>query len=280
MSDKLAYRKGKIGASDAPVIAGVSPWMTPLQLWEEKIGMRQQRSANAAMQRGIDKEEEARCFFEQEIGIIFFPQVLTHKNYQWMIASLDGLSIDENLAVEIKCPGDEDHRFVLETGEPPRKYYPQLQHQLAVSGLEFTYYFSFKSETDTAHVKVYRDDSYIQLLIDKELKFYECMQSFTPPESTSRYVEIRSDEQWKKIATEWKVCKKTLTELSDLESTLRKDLIYLCGEKSCSGSGVNVNRSTRKGQVDYNRIIEDYKIDLNKYRKQPTFSWKTSLLDD
>ena len=106
MNDRLAYRKNKIGSSDAPIIAGVSPWTTQVQLWEEKIGIREPRYANFAMQRGIDKEEEARCIFEKEIGVVFFPQVLTHKKYDWMIASLDGLSIDQDLAVEIKCPGE------------------------------------------------------------------------------------------------------------------------------------------------------------------------------
>lgn len=32
------FRLQKIGASDAPIIMGVSPWKTPFQLWLEKTG--------------------------------------------------------------------------------------------------------------------------------------------------------------------------------------------------------------------------------------------------
>lgn len=32
------FRLQKIGASDAPIIMGVSPWKTPFQLWLEKQG--------------------------------------------------------------------------------------------------------------------------------------------------------------------------------------------------------------------------------------------------
>ncbi len=31
-----AFRRKRIGASDAPVIMGISPWKTPYQLWIEK----------------------------------------------------------------------------------------------------------------------------------------------------------------------------------------------------------------------------------------------------
>ena len=39
-SEWLENRKNHIGASDAPVVMGVSPWDTPYKLWENKLGRR------------------------------------------------------------------------------------------------------------------------------------------------------------------------------------------------------------------------------------------------
>ena len=33
----LEFRRSRIGASDAPIIMGVSPWKTHYKLWVEKI---------------------------------------------------------------------------------------------------------------------------------------------------------------------------------------------------------------------------------------------------
>lgn len=274
MTDRLAYREGKIGASDAPVIAGVSPWSTPLQLWEEKLGIRKPRETNSAMQRGIDREEQARLCFERLMQIEVLPQVLTHPKKEWMIASLDGLSIDGLTAVEIKCAGREDHDLAKTYNAIPEKYFPQLQHQLAVSGLQSMYYFSYRSDDDYALVEVQREDDYIMLLLRNEERFYECMQSFTPPASTERDIERKTDSEWKKVSTEWLTCTALLKELVDMEAMLREEIIALAGEKNCSGAGIEVKKVSRKGAIDYDAAAKDMCIDFERYRKKPTLSYR------
>ena len=108
----LELRKNKIGASDAPVIMHVSPWKTPYQLWEEKLGLKESFSSSA-MKRGLEMEESARKAFEKETGLVVFPQVLFHKEHEWMMASLDGIDIEGKNIVEIKCPGKVDHEIAL-----------------------------------------------------------------------------------------------------------------------------------------------------------------------
>ena len=54
------FRKTKIGSSDAPIIMGESPWKTPQQLWEEKMGLKESSYENAAIQRGKQLEAQAR----------------------------------------------------------------------------------------------------------------------------------------------------------------------------------------------------------------------------
>ncbi len=179
----VEMRKNYIGASDAPIIMGVSPWMTPLQLWEQKLGFFEVKE-NFAMKRGKYLEQEARKEFEEETGLIVFPDVVLHTTYAWMMASLDGIDIERKNIVEIKCPGKKDHILAL-LGEIPEKYYPQLQHQMEVCNLKSIFYFSYspsaKDMKKTALLEVAKDEKYIDLLIKKESEFYDCMVSLTMP---------------------------------------------------------------------------------------------------
>jgi predicted phage-related endonuclease len=92
-----------------------------------------------------------------------------------MIASFDGISVKRDYALEIKCPGKKDHGTALK-GSIPIKYYPQLQHQLAVCGLDFIYYYSFDGE-DGVTLIVQRDDDFIKNMIDKEKQFWDHLQT-------------------------------------------------------------------------------------------------------
>ena len=137
----LAYRQDKIGASDCPIIMGVSPWQKPGDLYKNKLGITKLEK-NWAMQRGVNLEGPAREAFMLESGIYVEPCVGECEKNTWMIASFDGLSLDDKVAVEIKCPGKKDHDLAL-NGQIPEKYFSQLQHLMAVSGLECIYYYSF-----------------------------------------------------------------------------------------------------------------------------------------
>ena len=48
----LEYRKSKVMATDSPILLGSNPWRTPIELWEEKLGLREPQPLNDAMRRG------------------------------------------------------------------------------------------------------------------------------------------------------------------------------------------------------------------------------------
>ena len=47
-----SYRKNKLGASYAGIILGISPYMTPFQLWEQILGLSAQQEEHSGMIRG------------------------------------------------------------------------------------------------------------------------------------------------------------------------------------------------------------------------------------
>lgn len=267
----LEFRKTKVGASDAPIIMEISPWKTPYQLWEEKLGIRE-TIMTSAMQRGTDMEEEARQAFERETGIAMFPMVKIHPENEWMMASLDGISLDEKNILEIKCPGKEDH-FTAVSNMVPDKYYPQLQHQLAVTGLEKAYYYSY-TRSGSALVSVGRDDKYISKMIKKEKEFYDCMMEFLPPKLTERdYVE-RNDIEWQELSNAYLETQKLLKSLEEQEKLMKERLISLAGRSNAKGGGIKLSKVVRKGSVDYQMVPELKGINLEKYRKPAIETWR------
>ena len=121
------FRKNKLGASDAPTIMGVSPYETPYQLWCRKLGLLPEPDMTGAMQRGHDLEPLALAEFERQLGLFMRPTVRVSKTTPWMMASLDGLCLDDKVAVEIKCPNLETHQIALD-GKVPDKYIYHNQH--------------------------------------------------------------------------------------------------------------------------------------------------------
>jgi putative phage-type endonuclease len=166
----LSWRREGIGASDAPVIMGLSPWQTEGELLLLKTGQNVERPANDAMQRGKRLEPVARRAYVDQTGIVVEPMCVQSCEHAWMRASLDGLSADGQHVVEIKCPGEKDHCLAA-AGTVPEKYYPQLQHILAVTGLAEIFYWSFRFG-HSVRLKVNRDDTFIAELIEKEVAFW------------------------------------------------------------------------------------------------------------
>ena len=174
----LKFRRCHIGASDAPIIMGMSPWCSPVKLWEQKV-FETEQIENKFMQRGKELEPLALKAFEFENDICMFPMVAIHDKIDWMTSSFDGVTLEKDKILEIKCPGKKDHAIALE-GKIPPKYYPQLQHQIEVSGLEFSYYYSFDGKNGIC-LQVLRDQEFIGKMLEKEHEFWNCLKRLKPP---------------------------------------------------------------------------------------------------
>lgn len=176
----IDWRRNKVMASDAPIIMGHSPFKTINKLYDEKVKCYEQ-PVTEWMQRGIDLEKIALKEFEKETELVMFPSVGVHEEIDWLAASFDGMTIEGDAIVEIKCPGKKDHSEAI-LGMIPDKYKAQLQHQLLVSGLDMAYYYSFDGEKGHI-IEVLRDQEFIEIMLEKEKAFWHCLQTFTPPEN-------------------------------------------------------------------------------------------------
>lgn len=257
------FRNSRIGASDAAIIMEVSPWSTAYNLWEVKQGLVKVEE-NEAMRRGKDLEPIARDAFVRKTHIQMNPDVRISHKRDWMIASLDGIDPDEKHIVEIKCPGQKSHEMA-KSGKVPEVYYPQLQHQLEVTGLDMAYYFSYVSDDDNVILEVGRNTKYIEEMIEKEYEFYKCLRDFIAPKLTDKDFVCKNDPVWNELVSEYFMISQMIKKQNEL-----KDLLIEMSEgKNCIGGGAKLQKIIRKGNIDYSAIPELKGVDLEKYRKEP-----------
>lgn len=261
--EEIEFRRTKIGASDAASILGISPWKTANQLWKEKVqGL--ETKTNSSMQRGNDMEAHAREEFEKLTGLSVMPIMKINPKIEWQIANFDGMTFGEDVFVEIKCPNKKVHEMAL-NGQLPDYYMSQLQHQLCVAGLDMGFYFSFDGQKG-ALVEVKKDQDYIDDLLEKESKFWECMLKKSEPSLTEKDFIERTDDRWIVLTKELiEIC-----ALEERKAKIREELIELSEGMNCKGGGIRLMKKSRSGLVDYKAIPQLKGIDLESFRKCAT----------
>lgn len=176
----LEQRRGGIGGSDAPVIMGVNPWRSPMDLWLEKTGEFTEDIDNEAMYWGRTLEDIVAREFTKRTGkkVRRRNAILHHKEYPWMLANVDRLVVGERSGLECKTTS----AFYTDDGTCPAHYYAQVQHYMAVTGRELWYVAVLAGGQKFYLYEVPRSDIYIKELIKAEAEFWELVQTNAPPE--------------------------------------------------------------------------------------------------
>lgn len=185
--DWKRWRDTGIGGSDAAVIyLGGLFGKTSYTLWRQKTGGVEARFTEvqqAHMTRGNELEPKAREEFIERTGIYVSPVCMQSREHSFMLASLDGLSKNGDVGVEIKAPAEKMFRNILEAGITPEYYMLQIQHQLYVSGAKEFYFWAYNVEIPP-HVFLERhtpNPGIIHELVDKEQKFQRHVEFGIPP---------------------------------------------------------------------------------------------------
>lgn len=173
----LRWRDTGIGGSDAGVIKlGNVYGKTPGVLWAQKMGITVAEFTEAQREhidRGHALEPEARQRFADLTGFRVRPVCMQSATYPFMLASIDGLTHNGDVGVEIKAPAEKMFKSLLDSNQVPAYYYAQIQHQLAVSGAREFYFWAYNPNVKPGYFikRVDPDYAYIEQLIRLEEQF-------------------------------------------------------------------------------------------------------------
>ena len=121
--------------------------------WERLTGEPTDFYCNAAMQHGIDYEDEARGWYEFETGrMVEQVGFLVHPALPTVGCSPDGLA--DGGMLEIKCPQPRGHLETMTGRKVPAKYRWQVQGQMWIAGLPWCDFVSYHPATGGIVIRV------------------------------------------------------------------------------------------------------------------------------
>ena len=200
----LDARRQGIGGSDAATVLGMKPYgSTRVELWRRKTGRAQPFDGNVATEYGTKLEPYIfkHLAFERS-DVEECTHSLQHPEHAWMRANVDGL--EPRSIVEIKTSSQA----------PPAHgakdiHYAQIQHYLAVTGLDQAIYVYFEIPFDRQCAleisnkfvateddyywewivqkgnltvrEIPANEDYQRQLIDAEREFWQCVQDDEAP---------------------------------------------------------------------------------------------------
>lgn len=270
----LELRKRYIGASDTPIILGVSEFKTPFQLWQEKTGQVESNFESFATSKGHNLEDIARMHHEQLTGIATKACTFTHPIHTWLSCSLDGWNSEERLVLEIKCLGKEKHQMAID-GKVPEMYWWQVQHQLLASGGKVAHYFSFDGE-DGALVYVHPDHDAFERIIKESGEFFARISSMVAPELCDQDTKVVNDPYFTELVQKYRANASLLKKHKDMDEVLKKEIGMLMSHPRMICDDLQITTITRTGSVEYKKVPELQGVDLNNYRKKPSSYLKFS----
>lgn len=186
MQDRDAWLKSRtmgIGGSDAGIVAGLSRWKSPYQLWMEKTGqvIPEDISDNEYVIWGNKLEQlVADRFCELTGKKVKKRGLLKSDRYPFMLASVDRMVVGESAGLECKTANG----FAAKEWEGdniPDAYYAQCQHYMSVTGLDKWYIACLIGGNHFVWKEVPRSDSDIEALEACEEEFWKHVQDVTPP---------------------------------------------------------------------------------------------------
>ncbi len=273
----LNWRRGRITATDAPALMGISPYCTPYQCHQRKLGLIPEQAKNPAMQRGIDDEPIARALFNHRYGFDMSPCIIESENHPFLGASLDGISECGKYLLEVKSNGDHYHNALNSRGIPQIHMF-QMQHALLCTDktAEMCFYESYNNR-EIIVKEVLPNLQWMLDYLTKAKEFWKGIVFHEPPPLSSKDYKEMDSIEWNEKASEYFNLNSQIKTMEERKDKIKKDLIELSGKESSCGAGIKLLKKLVKGRVDYESIPELASIDLNKYRKPSSESWAIML---
>lgn len=225
---------------------------------------------NAATAHGHKYEAEARAYAAGVLGEFLTPVCAEDGDYG---CSLDGLTFDEKILAECKCPYKGKDSPIYENiarYQSPGGYAWQLQHQLMVTGCDRALYVVWVKDAPL-HMWVEPDEA-------KQAQLRAAWDRLWQDVLAGKGAE-RDDDAWLRAVANYRQAKRIADDAErELEET-RKVLTSIATSDCETGGGLRVQKIVRKGAVDYAKVPELTGVDLEPYRKAASTSWRVEEMN-
>ncbi len=303
----LQWRDTGLGASDAATILGISPYVTPYELWLIKTGRKPppDLSKNPHVRRGNKLEPLAKAVAEKYIGEKLYALCASEFSEDFILASFDGITINRELVCELKCPHESTFNDVVKKGKKSQAYiiyWVQVQQQLLVSkakkGLLIFFLQGKKGQKNQiVPFEIKPDIKFQTEVLTPALKsFWECIKNDTPPKRDALRDPCEVDgNSWLALTKDYRPLKEEQRKLEAQVKQIKEavkpyedEFTLLMGDNHrANEAGISATKVVRKGNVDYSSLIDELLTSLSakgiylskdelveKYRNESTESYR------
>lgn len=281
-SEWLNARRGKVTASMAGAILGLSPNMTRdaalRRMVRDALGEPAEFTGNIATEYGRSKEDGACIEYHMEHSR--YPAKCgfsVHLTEIWLGASPDR-TIGHDGLLEVKCP------FSLRAVTNPvfkpladqPHYYAQVQVQLYVTGRAWCDFLQWAPH-GTALERVLPDPAWLEENLPKLKAFYAEFQAAlkNPAEyvgplrpSVDGLAAIRAVQEYDELS-------EAIERAEARKKDLLAEMVNMAGGIDAKVAGRNLTKAVRAGAVSYAKALATYApdADLEPFRGKPSEYW-------
>jgi hypothetical protein len=145
----------------------------------ERIKGKSEATAETSdMVRGQELESEARIIYHEKFNAVYEVGFIENNDYGFQFgASPDGLLSKLNGGIEIKCPCAKGHMWNLLNRKVDGEHNLQMQGTMLAGDLDFIDYVSFHEGLKMSPIRIYRDSTVINAIIEAGKAFEEKVQA-------------------------------------------------------------------------------------------------------
>jgi putative phage-type endonuclease len=281
-TEQLEIRKSGIGGSEIAAVAGLNPWMSPLDVYLRKRGLVGDEQSFHS-ERGTFFEPAVLNWYAHRTGSqLSSPGTIVHPELARVIATPDALAIrgDERRGVEVKMPGRHtlDHWGEPGTDEIPDYYVPQTQWEAAVLGVQVVDAVTLIDD-DLAVYPVRFDVELFAALVDMAQRFWHdhIEQDVPPPVDGSerarkwlleRYPKatltlIEATDEMIHLAQQYDIARAEASAAEKRKDFVGNKLRALLGDHAgVQGGNVKVTYKNNKDSswIDYESIVKSLDV--------------------
>lgn len=251
-AEQIAARAGKLTASRVAVLMkgdreGI------LRLYREMIGEEQEENLDDvwAVQLGSATEKLNLDWYERKNGPLSRRgEVVTHPNYSWAAATIDGYDTTLKCCVECKHVGGREPLEVIID-----RYQPQMQWQMACTGAKQCALSVIMGANEPIVEYIERNDAYISIMIERGEYFMMCvdlrkppvtLDPVAPPIEPTKVINMTGNAIWAKAAGNWIQSHGAAATCKEAEKVLKS--IMPAEAVRAFGNGVRISRD-RAGRL-------------------------------
>lgn len=189
-----------LGGSDAAAVMGLSPWATPVELWEQKTGRKQKPAPDDAAKRRFDRGHRLEPFIRDmatdklqaqglQVELIASNERYTDPEHPFLSCEIDfelrltgsieiGGNVHEFRGEHINCDAKSVTGFArkkwgeVDTEDVPIEYAAQFMHGLMITGRRYCLVAALRSFDDVDVFWTVRDDETIAGMRPRLVSFW------------------------------------------------------------------------------------------------------------